>query len=348
MIPVSLHKLGALRGVNKGEVLYSQGTAAEEGYFLLEGSVGLFVGSTHPTQVDQLERDDYVGFGVFTDAGQHLHTAVALTEGRVLAFSKGIMATLPSLDSSFFPALMRSVSHSLNRTMRETTAGVPSWKPRGGEGLTSGVRLTCPLCGAEFDDTLLDEAKLTPQRVERDLRVRYEEADPLWYGVTVCPSCHYASPSEDFGNLSDADAEILRRSGFTIPGDGFSGFSAHRSLREVLSAYQLALRCSSLIGCSPAQELRMYLSLHWLYDDILDTERSHNAAYAALDTYARLAGAYFDLLPEADRVRCDIQRAELCRFLGHIDDARRLHLDCISRDVSPLLTQLSRDALASL
>lgn len=347
-IPVSLHSLGSIRNFFKGEVLYGQGSAAEEGYFLLSGTVGLFAGLLHPVQLDQLEADDFVGFALFTDAGTHRHTAIALTDGQMLAFSKGIMSTLPTLDSSFFPTLMRSVSHSLNRLVREHSVGVPVWKGHRSEEITTEETVTCPLCHTGFKDISLRAELLTPICVGHDLRVLYEEADPLWYGLTVCPACHYTRLRSAFPELDSQEAETLQQSGFAVSA-GFTGFSENRSLSEVVSAYELALRCHEIIGGNEIQGLRILMSLYWLYDDTVDTMRQLQAARVALELFNRLAEKHFDFLPDSDRIRCDIQRAELFRTVGEIDDARKLYLDIITQGENEvLLTQIARDALGRL
>jgi CRP-like cAMP-binding protein len=101
----------------KGDVIFTQGDAANAVFFIHNGRVKLSVVSKRGKEavVALLEADSFFGEGCLNGQSRRLASAVALTEGKVLRISKKEMLRVLQAEPSF---AARFMSHRLERNSR--------------------------------------------------------------------------------------------------------------------------------------------------------------------------------------------------------------------------------------
>lgn len=63
--------------------------------------------------------------------------------------------------------------------------------------------MTCPVCGKEFNAKKIRLSMLDEQVTGSELRCKSQLFDPLWYALTVCPSCLYSNYIYSFNDPGD-------------------------------------------------------------------------------------------------------------------------------------------------
>lgn len=103
----------------------------------------------------------------------------------------------------------------------------------------------CGLCGFTFEALVPRPKASTLRWRDTDHCPHYEGPNPVFYGIWVCPSCHFAAYREDFalspGKYRDGVHEALAAGAPSAQAVAFG--EGERSLFAALTSYQLALTC---------------------------------------------------------------------------------------------------------
>lgn len=70
---------------------------------------------------------------------------------------------------------------------------------------------TCPVCDKDFKAKTVKVGKLKLHSLDTDLRPKYLLADPLKYDAILCPNCGYAALNRFFKNVTNAQAELIKK-----------------------------------------------------------------------------------------------------------------------------------------
>ena len=144
--------------------------------------------------------------------------------------------------------------------------------------------ITCPLCGTIFrkEEMLTGRGRLIARDTTKELRRSYEpskkvgELYPLIYPVTVCPSCLYASYSDDFPHVKpDYIGKALSQKDRRVNDIKLLfpvlDFSKPRNLFSGTASHILAVGCYSFSPKERAPTFKKGLSslrAAWLFDDL--------------------------------------------------------------------------------
>lgn len=153
------------------------------------------------------------------------------------------------------------------------------------------ANVSCPVCSHRFKANMPLLAKLAQKscRTGYDQRVVYENFDPLWYGIWVCPECNYANYYGAFSKLSSKATSALLNSGYKRRVEKFSGYKTPLSVDSVFESYYLALLCNEMGERSMRACAKTWLRLYWLYSDRNDIVNRKRAATNALAEYESIA-----------------------------------------------------------
>lgn len=73
-----------------------------------------------------------------------------------------------------------------------------------------GKSHTCPVCFKDFKAPTIRQSKLRPAGMDKDLRPRFKNFDPMKYDVILCPYCGYAALGRVFHNITPPQAKLVR------------------------------------------------------------------------------------------------------------------------------------------
>ncbi len=151
----------------------------------------------------------------------------------------------------------------------------------------------CPVCDNEFyhEQILSGGGRLIAGELRRDLRRLYEttkkygDVYPLIYGIVVCPSCLYASLSEDFDNINkkrieDCLSDKDSRDKFVKEIFGYNtNFSEDRTLNSGAASYFLAINSYHYHGKETFPTFKKALCslrLSWVLEDLNKVQPEDN------------------------------------------------------------------------
>ncbi|MCR5507379.1 MAG: DUF2225 domain-containing protein [Lachnospiraceae bacterium] len=73
-----------------------------------------------------------------------------------------------------------------------------------------GKSHTCPVCYKEFKALTVRQSKIRPAGMDRDLRPRFKNFDPMKYDVILCPHCGYAALGRFFHTITPPQAKLVK------------------------------------------------------------------------------------------------------------------------------------------
>ena len=130
---------------------------------------------------------------------------------------------------------------------------------------------------------MVRSSRLRISRIDMDFRQRYENFEPLWYIVWVCPHCLYANFHYEFHRVPEKGKQAILKNASFIKNQIDFEFTTPRNIDQVFNAHYLALNSLatgvqdlSKIGC-------LWLRLSWLYQDVKDEEMFRFASNKALE-----------------------------------------------------------------
>ncbi len=144
----------------------------------------------------------------------------------------------------------------------------------------------CPVCSTKFSEKKVLMSLLRTVKTNMDLRVLYQDFDPMWYAVVSCPKCKYSNTEKRFSDTGGYEAKnIANRLADAGAGNIQYIYKKERSIDDVFVAYYAALFCCDLLADNIAIKANIWLNLVWLYEDVGDAVMSEYASKKALECY---------------------------------------------------------------
>jgi len=129
---------------------------------------------------------------------------------------------------------------------------------------------TCPVCGLDFTDYMVRPSKMRVVSMDTDLRTVYHAVDPNCYEVILCVHCGYAALRNQFGRISEKQANIVMKT--ILPGFKSKIFPVPLSLEHAVERYKMALLCASAKGAKSGEKAFLYLKTAWLFRAMEDKD----------------------------------------------------------------------------
>jgi uncharacterized protein (DUF2225 family) len=148
--------------------------------------------------------------------------------------------------------------------------------------ITYNHEVTCPVCSARISITRYSESKLMLEQEDPDLRRHYQDFEPLYYNVALCPKCGYSNYTSNFLTLNDSDKRILSQNG------GHRPEHYDTDLENAIYKCQTAISCLEQISAPPQERGRLYLHLAWLYADNHQDDLSNQEKEKALHAFTEI------------------------------------------------------------
>lgn len=143
----------------------------------------------------------------------------------------------------------------------------------------------CPVCSQEFSSLKIKVSALKKIRDDTDFCPYYEEVNPIFYDVIVCPICGYAALLEHFSPLEEKEKKLLKEQ--VAAHWKKKDYTGKRSLTDAIDCYRLALYCSQLRGLGWGAMGALALRLAWLYRNQQEEEKERIFLQHARDSYEK-------------------------------------------------------------
>lgn len=179
-------------------------------------------------------------------------------------------------------------------------------------------KLNCPICGKDFSSL---KAKVNACKVEKkdeDFCIHYENLNPLFYEIFICPFCAYAASESSFKNITEAEIMILKEA-FTGRVVGRS-FCTERGLNDAIASFKLAIYTAELREAKASVLAGLCLKLAWLYRFAGDEKELTFLSYA-YDKYMEAFDKEELPIGNLNEISMLYLLGELSRRVGKTEDA---------------------------
>jgi uncharacterized protein (DUF2225 family) len=181
------------------------------------------------------------------------------------------------------------------------------------------VEKGCPLCGGVFSTTKVrNSLKMVKQ--DFDFCTYYQEINPYYYAIWVCPHCGYAAQDVYFEKvLPTAAADKLRA--FLQARAVNIDFGGVRTREQAIATYKLAIFYAEMTLTLASRLAGLWIKLAWLFRESEQTAEEQIALTKALTYYEK--ASLKEQLPIGGLTENTLQylMGELLRRTGKIDDA---------------------------
>lgn len=143
------------------------------------------------------------------------------------------------------------------------------------------VDKNCPVCANTFKVTKV-RSRLVMKKQDTDFCTYYQEVNPYYYLIWVCPHCGFAAQEKDFEQSVHASVKKFL-SGRKVNID----FSGTRTVEQAINAYKLAIFYGEMAGTQNSKLAGLYLRLGWLYRESARETEEKAALQRAIDNYEK-------------------------------------------------------------
>jgi len=207
-------------------------------------------------------------------------------------------------------------------------------------------KVACPICGKQFSSM---KAKISSCKVEKrdeDFCTHYENLNPIYYDIFVCPFCAFAASETSFSDISEGEIKLIK--------DAFSGrivgrsFCTERSLKDAIGTCKLAINTAEIRKAKPSVLAGLCLKLAWLYRFAADKQEDIFLSYA-LNNYLEAFSTEEFPIGNLNEISVMYLIGELSRRLGKFSDAIAWFGKAVSnpeRAENPKIEKLTREQWA--
>ncbi|MGI5921461.1 MAG: DUF2225 domain-containing protein [Syntrophomonadaceae bacterium] len=317
-----LAQSGIIRKYQTDEVFFDQGDPGNEMFILLKGKAQVLINSVDgfTVPVSEVKQGDFFGEMSLLENLPRSATVMATEECLAMVITKDNFEQIIADQPSLAIRIMKGMSQRLRQLNEEKVvkgkdelsakntptvesgdiaaaelnlpadSGLfpPQHKtyaqvaPASDEDYLFTKEAVCPVCTKSFPVKMIRSSKLKLEAVDRDLRQRFKNFNPLWYIMWVCPHCFYANFHFEFKQVNEKIKKNIKKQLETLQDKINPRFSSPRNLNEVFTAYYLAINGLKDGVSDPARLAKIWLRLAWLYEDVEDQDMYCYASEQAL------------------------------------------------------------------
>ncbi|MGG6310216.1 DUF2225 domain-containing protein [Paenibacillus macerans] len=148
------------------------------------------------------------------------------------------------------------------------------------------IKVTCIHCQQEFSSSRVRPSFKRAVRTDTDFCGYYQNENPDYYVVRVCPACGFASTENSLARLTDRQrARFQEEIGSRFNQKSYGG---HRDWEDALEAYKLALICAQTVGETDRIIASLLHHIAWLYRYRSNQEQERRFLEYSLESYIRV------------------------------------------------------------
>jgi hypothetical protein len=149
--------------------------------------------------------------------------------------------------------------------------------------------LVCPVCGTQFKAKAIKKGSYRILEKDSDFFIRYSRISPYFYDVWLCDNCGYAAIKTDFENLSEYDAQTIKKK---ISSKWQSkNYPEVYDINIAIQRYKMALLNYYVINSRSSKKAISYLKIAWMYRLKNDSENEQTFLKKSLDNFS---SAYYN------------------------------------------------------
>lgn len=148
------------------------------------------------------------------------------------------------------------------------------------------IKITCPQCDAEFKTSRVRPSMKRASRRDSDFCAYYQQENPDFYVVRMCPYCGFASTENSQATLTDRQRDLyMEQIGNRLIKRDMGG---HRTREQALEAYKFALMCAQAIGDRERIIASFLQHIAWIHRYGGETEQELRFLRYCLDSYIKV------------------------------------------------------------
>ncbi|MCC5910248.1 MAG: DUF2225 domain-containing protein [Clostridiaceae bacterium] len=150
------------------------------------------------------------------------------------------------------------------------------------EHLLYDKEINCPCCKNKFNTKKVRGRKLKVLERQTDYYVKYQDLNPIYYHVWICPKCGYSATEGEYVELNKDQIHIVKEkiSNKWKQQD----YGTIRTQQEAEASYKLAILTGQLLKKPKGYLGGLSLKLAWIYREMKD-EREMEFLNYALDFF---------------------------------------------------------------
>lgn len=202
--------------------------------------------------------------------------------------------------------------------------------------------MTCPVCGNNIKVKSVKTGKVRMISQDTDFMPRYNNLNPLFYDIAVCPRCGYSAMIKNFGKLKEEQIKLIKS--IITPKFIPKTYPDLYDVDIAIERYKLALLNSVVKKGKSSEKAYLCLKLSWLYrlkNDKAEEKRfSEQSLIGFKEAYE---GETFPIYG-MDKFALIYLIGEQSRRTGKNDEALRwFSMVLVSMNVNPKIKELARD-----
>ena len=302
-----------------------EGQPGNEMYFILKGSVGIYITSAIGTlnKVATIEEGGFFGEMAIFDNLPRSASCIAEEDTMAVAVNQenlqAFLTTCPGIAMKILENLsgrIRKLNAELYQNNRfvknrhvpafsiptEYTIGHVVKAPYQDSRYISQSVQVCPICGKEIVARDLKRNLLEEKSFGMDCRMTYVGCDPLWFEVISCSHCLYSNYYLKFFSINNFEQEIVQkvlmehRIAIDACGERLGSYDS------LIVKYLQAIHINEHINAGNNLLIgNLWRSIHWLSRDVSDDRFAMYSAMKAVERFkvAIEEGQIFDPIAKA-------------------------------------------------
>ena len=181
------------------------------------------------------------------------------------------------------------------------------------------VEKTCPICEKAFTVTKT-RGQMIPVKTDTDFCTHYNDLNPYYYAIWLCPHCGFAAHEDRFFTLLEPQREKMKQflSGRQVNLD----FSGDRTWDQAVTSHKLAIHYANMVALPASHVASLTLRLAWLYREKEMVAEEQDMLQKAIDAYkAAFLKEKMPIGGNLSEVTLTYLIGELLRRVGNLDEA---------------------------
>jgi len=125
------------------------------------------------------------------------------------------------------------------------------------------IQIKCPICSHDYQMTKVLSRRARVMSRDEDFCPYYKNLNPMFYSISVCPNCGYASFDPTSSDLTLNKKELYRLK--VMPKWQRKDLNQRRDIDEAIKTYKLLLLTNKMIHGKESDIAKACLRLAWLY-----------------------------------------------------------------------------------
>ena len=180
------------------------------------------------------------------------------------------------------------------------------------------VEKTCPICEKAFKLTKT-RGQSIPVKTDTDFCTHYNDINPYYYAIWVCPHCGFAAHEDRFFTLLEPQREKLKQ--FLAGRQVNLDFGGERTWEQAVTSHKLAIHYANMVSLPASHIASLEMRLAWLYREKEMASEEQDMLNKAVEAYK--AAFLKEKMPIGNLTEVTLTYliGELLRRTGNIEEA---------------------------